>query len=48
MSRVLELYARCSVAFRTSHLRVTVMEVAVLGFFGVWFEAQVFWQEKKS
>jgi hypothetical protein len=42
VSRVLELYARCSVAFGTSHLRATIMEVVVLEFFGVWFEAQVF------
>jgi hypothetical protein len=39
---VLELYTRCLVAFGTSHLRVAIMEVAVLGLFGVWFEAQVF------
>ena len=48
LSGVLELFARCSVAFDTSHLRAAVMEVVVLGLFGVWFEAQVFWQEKKS
>ena len=42
MSRVLELYAQCSVDSGTSHLRATVMEVVVLGLFGVWFEAQVF------
>jgi hypothetical protein len=38
VSKVLELYARCSVAFGTSHLKATVMEVVVLGLFGVWFE----------
>jgi len=42
VSRVLELYARCSVAFGISHLRAMVMEVVVLGLFGVWFEPQVF------
>jgi hypothetical protein len=42
VSRVLELYTRCLVAFGTSHLRAMVMEVVVLGLFGVWFEAQVF------
>jgi hypothetical protein len=42
VSKVLELYARCSVAFGTSHLKATVMEVVALGLFGVWFEAQVF------
>jgi len=40
--RILELYTRYSVAFGTSHLRTAIMEVAVLEFFGVWFEAQVF------
>ena len=48
MSRVLELYAQCSVAFDTSHLRAMVMEVVVLILFSVWFKARVFWQEKKS
>jgi hypothetical protein len=42
VSRVLELYARCSVAFGTFYLRAVVMEVVALGLFGVWFEAQVF------
>ena len=42
MSRVLELYAQCSIAFGTSHLKAMVMEVVVLGLFGVWFEPQVF------
>jgi hypothetical protein len=36
------LYVRCSIAFGTSHLRTAVMEVVVLGLFGVWFEAQFF------
>jgi hypothetical protein len=39
VSRVLELYAQCLVAFGTSHLRVAVMQVVVLGLFGIWFEA---------
>ena len=48
VSRFLELCDWCSVAFVTSHLKATVMEVVGLGLFGVWCEAQVFWQEKKS
>jgi hypothetical protein len=48
VSGVLELFAQCSVAFGTSHLRAAVMKVVVLELFGVWFEAQVFWQEKTS
>jgi len=43
VSRVLELYARCLVAFGISHLRAAVIEVVVLRLFDVWFEAQVFW-----
>jgi hypothetical protein len=43
VSRVLELYAQCSVAFGTSYLRVVVMQVVVLGLSGIWFKAQVFW-----
>jgi len=43
VSRVLELYVRCLVAFGTSHLRAAVIEVVVIRLFGVWFEAQVFW-----
>jgi hypothetical protein len=31
---VWELYARCLTAFGTSHLRVAVMEVVILGPFG--------------
>ena len=42
------LHAQCLVALGTSHLRVVVIEVVVPRLFGIWFEAQVFWQEKKS
>ena len=34
MSEVLELSARCSITFDTSHSGVAVMEVVVLGPFG--------------
>jgi hypothetical protein len=34
VAEVLELYARCSIAFDTSHSGVAAMKVVVLGLFG--------------